>query len=50
VITSSMRRSQVREFEKLVREVDEDAFITTEDVVAVERGFWRPKKIPSMKK
>ncbi len=43
VITSSIRRSQVYEFEKLVREVDGDAFITTEDVVAVQRGFWRAK-------
>ena len=43
VITSSLRRSQVHDFEKLVRDVDPCAFITTEDVVAVQRGFWRPK-------
>lgn len=43
VITSSVRRNQVHDFEKLVRGVDEGAFITTEDVVAVQRGFWRPK-------
>ncbi|MCJ7733385.1 MAG: DUF5698 domain-containing protein [Anaerolineales bacterium] len=43
VITSSIRRNQVHEFEKLVRNVDESAFITTEDVVAVQRGYWRPK-------
>ena len=43
VITSSIRRKQVLEFEKLVRDVDETAFITTEDVVAVQRGFLRPK-------
>ena len=43
VITSSVRRSQVNDFEKLVRDVDQDAFITTEDVVAVQRGFWRAK-------
>jgi uncharacterized protein YebE (UPF0316 family) len=43
VITSSMRRGQVLEFEKLVRDVDPDAFITTEDVVAIQRGFWRPR-------
>jgi uncharacterized protein YebE (UPF0316 family) len=43
VITSSMRRGQVHEFEKIVREVDENAFITTEDVIAIQRGFWRPK-------
>ena len=43
VITSSIRRKQVHEFEKLVRDVDDSAFITTEDVVAVQRGFLRPK-------
>ena len=43
VITSSVRRSQVQDVEKLAREIDEDAFITTEDVVAVRRGFWRAK-------
>lgn len=43
VITSSVRRTQVNDFEKLVRDVDDDAFITTEDVVAVQRGFWRAK-------
>ena len=43
VITSSIRRGQVHDFEKIVREVDKDAFITTEDVVAVRRGFWRAK-------
>ena len=43
VITSSVRRSQVQDFEKLVMEVDEDAFITTEDVVAVQRGFLHAK-------
>jgi len=43
VITSSVRRSQVHELEDMVREIDENAFITTEDVVAVRRGFWRAK-------
>ena len=43
VINSSVRRSQVHDFEKLVRDVDESAFITTEDVIAVQRGFLRPK-------
>ena len=43
VITSSVRRSQIQDVEKLVRDIDEDAFITTEDVVAVRRGFWRAK-------
>ena len=43
VITSSVRRSRVQDFEKLVRNVDDGAFITTEDVVAVQRGFWHAK-------
>ncbi len=43
VITSSVRRSQIQDVEKLVRDVDENAFITTEDVVAVRSGFWRAK-------
>jgi len=43
VITSSVRRSQVQDVEKLVRNIDQDAFITTEDVVAVRREFWRAK-------
>lgn len=43
VITSSVRRSQLQDIEKLVREVDENAFITMEDVVSVRRGFWREK-------
>ena len=43
VITSSVRRSQVHDLEKLIRDIDGDAFITTEDVVSVRRGFWRAK-------
>ena len=43
VITSSVRRGQVNDLEKLIRDIDETAFITTEDVVAVRRGFWRAK-------
>ena len=43
VITSSIRRGDVHEFEKLVKEVDSEAFITTEDVIAVQRGFWHAK-------
>ncbi len=43
VITSSIRRSQIHDFEKLVRAIDADAFITTEDVIAVQRGFLRAK-------
>ncbi|HDN04751.1 MAG TPA: DUF2179 domain-containing protein [Chloroflexi bacterium] len=43
VITSSIRRSQVLEFEKLVLDIDKNAFITKEDVTSVRRGFWRAK-------
>ncbi len=43
VITSSIRRSQVPEFEKLVLDIDKNAFITKEDVIAVRRGFWQAK-------
>ena len=43
VITTSVRRSQISDVEVLVREVDENAFITTEDVKAVRSGFWRAK-------
>lgn len=43
VITSSIWRKQVHDFENIVREIDSEAFITTEDVVAVQRGSWRPK-------
>ena len=43
VITCSVRRGQIQEIEKLVREIDENAFITMEDVVSVRRGFWRAK-------
>ncbi len=43
VITASVRRNKVHDFEKLVMDVDQDAFITKEDVVAVQRGFWHVK-------
>jgi uncharacterized protein YebE (UPF0316 family) len=43
VITCSVRRSQIKQVEQLVREIDENAFMTTEDVVAVRHGFWRAK-------
>jgi uncharacterized protein YebE (UPF0316 family) len=43
VITASVRRGQIQDVEALVRNVDENAFITTEDVRAVRHGFWRAK-------
>ena len=42
-ITTSVRRGQILEVEELIRKVDENAFITTEDVRAVRHGFWRAK-------
>ena len=43
VITTSVRRGQIIEVEALIRKVDENAFITTEDVRAVRHVFWRAK-------
>ena len=43
VITTSVRRGQILGVEELIRKVDENAFITTEDVRAVRHGFWRAK-------
>lgn len=40
MLTCSIRRKEIPQVEKLVREVDEKAFITTEDIVKVRRGFW----------
>jgi len=34
-------RKQLEQVEKLVREVDSEAFVTAEDVRPVHRGFWR---------
>jgi uncharacterized protein YebE (UPF0316 family) len=34
-------RRQLDAVEKLVREMDPEAFITAEDVRPVHRGFWR---------
>jgi uncharacterized protein YebE (UPF0316 family) len=43
VISSSIRRNQVEDFQDLVLKIDENAFITKEDVIAVRRGYWRAK-------
>lgn len=40
MLTCSIRRKEIPEVEKLVRAVDQEAFITTEDIVKVQRGFW----------
>ena len=41
VLTCSVRRKEIAEVEKIVREADAEAFITAEDLRAVKRGFWR---------
>lgn len=41
MLNLSVRRKQVLEVEKIVNETDEAAFVTTEDVRAIRRGFWR---------
>ena len=40
MLTCSIRRREIPEVERLIRDVDEKAFITTEDIVKVRRGFW----------
>ncbi len=37
----SIRRRKIQEIMRLAQEVDPQAFITTEDVQRVRRGFWR---------
>ena len=37
----SVLRKNVDKVHKLVNEMDDDAFITAEDVRPVRRGFWR---------
>jgi len=41
MLSVSVRRKRVPLAESLVREADEDAFITSEEVRPVRRGFWR---------
>ncbi|MBS3750957.1 MAG: DUF2179 domain-containing protein [Anaerolineales bacterium] len=40
VLGCTLRRKYAPKVEEIVREVDEDAFITAEDVRSVKRGFW----------
>jgi len=40
VLGCTLRRKYVPQVEKTVRKIDEDAFITAEDVRSVKRGFW----------
>jgi uncharacterized protein YebE (UPF0316 family) len=41
MLSLSVRRKEVASVEKVVNECDEAAFITSEDVHPVQRGFWR---------
>jgi uncharacterized protein YebE (UPF0316 family) len=41
LLNCSVRRRNVTRVDKLIREIDEDAFITAEDLRPVRRGFWR---------
>ena len=43
MLTCSIRRKEIKKVEKLVHQIDEDAFVTTEDIVQVHRGFWGMK-------
>ena len=42
ILNCSVLRKHTRRVDKLVRSVDDSAFITTEDVRPIARGFWRP--------
>ena len=42
VLSLSARRSQVVEIDAIINECDADAFVTTEDVRPMRRGFFRP--------
>ena len=41
MLNCNVRRKQVTEVEKLIYEVDGDAFITAAEIRSVRRGFWR---------
>lgn len=41
MLSMSVRRKEVSSVEKIIIDCDEAAFITTEDVHPVQRGFWR---------
>ncbi len=41
MLSCNVRRKRASLVEKIAREADEDAFITSEDVRPVRRGFWR---------
>lgn len=41
MLSLTVRRKQVLDVERIINECDEAAFVTTEDVHPVRRGFWR---------
>jgi len=41
MLSCSVRRRNVQSVDKLIRSVDESAFVTAEDVRPLRRGFWR---------
>ena len=41
LLNASVRRRQANRVDKLIREIDDEAFVTAEDVRPVWRGFWR---------
>ena len=41
MLNCSVKRKRVEQVRQMVNEVDEDAFITREDIRPVRRGFWR---------
>jgi uncharacterized protein YebE (UPF0316 family) len=42
LLSCSVLRKNVEQVRRIINEVDESAFITSEDVHPVRRGFWRP--------
>ncbi|NJN44605.1 MAG: DUF2179 domain-containing protein [Anaerolineae bacterium] len=42
ILNCSVLRKHTRRVGDLVRTIDDSAFITTEDVRPIARGFWRP--------
>ncbi|NOY99261.1 MAG: DUF2179 domain-containing protein [Chloroflexi bacterium] len=41
MLSCNVRRKEAKVVEKIVRDADEDAFVTSEEVRPVRRGFWR---------
>jgi uncharacterized protein YebE (UPF0316 family) len=41
LLNCSVRRRNINKVDTLIREIDEDAFVTAEEVRPIRRGFWR---------